>query len=228
MPGPANQYDFIVNPPQSAPPKTGLSMLGGGGSSNKKFFVIVGGGLGLVVLLLLFAFVFSGGNANVDRAVGIVQSQQELIRISDTGSEAADGRLKAAAINIKLTIATQRQQWQTYLTEQGRQLSDQELAAKLNSNVDTELESAQQTGNFDPTFERILSENLRDYAAELRQTHAEAGSAEVRELAEAHFQQLELLGDQLSGQISSFGSPNHKSAVLGLEFLPTTTALSAR
>lgn len=229
VPGPANQYDFIVNPPQQGPPKGGLSILGGGGTSNKKFFVIVGGGMGLVILLLLFAFVFTGGNANVDRAVGLVQTQGELARVSDKGSEATDGRLRYAATTAKLTINTHKQEWLAYLSGHGRQLSNEELAAKLDGNTDSTLDSAQQTGTFDSTFEQILDAGLRGYAAELLQVHSESSQAEVRDLAEAHLQQLELLVEQLSGRQANFWDlPDRKNALSNLVFLPRTTALSAR
>lgn len=201
VPGPANQYDFIVNPPQNQPPPSGgLPAKLSGGGSGKKFLIFVGGGLFLVVLLLLIVLLFSGGNPDVDKAVGLTQSQQETIRISELGDETADQQLKNSAINSQLTLTTQQLQWRALLSEEGRVVSEDELKAKLNEDTDQHLDTARQSATFDSAFAQVLDTHLRSYASELNQIFTESSEPAIRELASTHFQQLELLVKQLPEQ----------------------------
>lgn len=199
-PGPANQYDFITNPAPNQPPpgqQGPLSIL----NNNpflKKVVLIVGGGIALMLLLWIAGSMLgSRSNANIDNAVGITQSQAEIIRVADIGERDGNQQTRNFAVTAGLSLTTQQQRWLALLAEQGHAIGSDELAASRNAETDQQLETAKINNAFDHTFSQLMEDALHAYAAELDSAYAAASHAVERELLTEHFAQTELLLEQL-------------------------------
>lgn len=196
VPGPANQYDFIMNPPK--PPKKSIVPTFGKNPFIQKIIFVVGGAIALMMLLWVGAsLLFGGGNAGIEKAVGLAQSQQELIRVAALGADAPDQRTRNLAVNVQFTFTTQQNQLISYLSGRGRNVSEEELAGKLNAETDTRLETAMQSNTFDTAFNQTMENSLRAYVRELDSAYDDIGNALGRQLLQAHFEQVELLVKQV-------------------------------
>jgi predicted metalloprotease len=198
-PPPSNNFDFIVNPPQ----KTKRSLLPsfGGNSFLPKIILIVGGAVGLMIVLWVVAVIFGGGSVNVGNITGLVQTQQEIIRVSDTASESIFGQeLRNSSATTRTTVISQQNQWTGILGEEGRKLSKEELALKQNAETDQRLETARTSGTFDETYAELLQELLVNYGNQLESAFNQSEGSDEKELLANDYQEVVLLLEQLTGE----------------------------
>lgn len=198
-PPPSNNFDFIVNPPQ----KTKKSLLPsfGGNSFLPKILFVIGGAVGLMVILWVVTIIFGGGNVNVGNITGLVQTQQEIIRVSDTAGESIFGQeLRNSSATTRTSVISQQAQWFTVLGEEGRELGKEELALKQNTETDQRLETARTSGTFDETYTEVLQELLVNYGNQLEAAFNQAEDSDEKQRLSNHYRDVVLLLEQLTGE----------------------------
>lgn len=196
---PPNNFDFIVNPPQK--PRRSLLPSFGGNSFMPKIILIVGGAVGLMIVLWVVTVIFGGGNVNVGNITGLVQTQQEIIRVSDTARESIFGQeLRNASATARASVITHKNQSVAVLTEEGRKLSKEELALGQNAETDQELETARTSGTFDETYQEVLQNLLVSYGNQIEAAFNQSQDDDEKALLASQYQSVVLLLEQLTGE----------------------------
>lgn len=196
---PQNNFDFIVNPPKKT--RKGLFPSFGGGGFLSKIILIVGGAIGLMAILWVVTVIFGSPGVNIDRSIGLVQSQEEIIRVANVAEKSIIGQdLSDASATAKGTIVSQQSAWNTVLLDQGVELKGDQLELKTNPDVDEDLESSRIAGTFDETYAEVLETMLRSYATEMETFFDQSENTAERERLAAHFAQVGLLLEQLTGE----------------------------
>jgi flagellar basal body-associated protein FliL len=187
---PTGQYDFILAP------ESQKRKFSGGSTKSRLIFV----GVIVIVLVLvgsiLASILSSAGNQDVKSIKKLVAQQEELVRITELGSDRAqDYKIRSLAYTTKLSILTQQQKLLSYLEERGSDPSKEELAAELQPKLEAELEQAASNNRFDETFSAALDTALRAYAKETEVASKNVGSEKTKAvLKESYASSLTLLG----------------------------------
>lgn len=178
-----NPYDFILNPaqaqnkPAAAGAKGPLRLLLGIG--------IVSGVL-LVAGLVLMQFLPKGTSS--ESLLGILQQQQEIIRISKGAQQAARSEtIKGFAYTVNMSISTSQQQLQAYATKAGVAIQPEQLETKQDPDTDKLLENAKATSTYDSAVKKVLSTLLQEYTDQLRLVYKETGSSSLKKILDANF-----------------------------------------
>lgn len=191
-----NPYDFIMNPPQ--PPKRKLINLQGGNSFGMLIGLIVGGALLLMVVLAIIVSLLGGNKANTADLISLSQSQQELMRVANTGaSDATHQNTKDLAITAEYTLRSQQREVLAFLAQHGKVVGEKELALKQNARTDQQFKAAQSTSTFDLVFSQTMQNQLTTYATTLKQLSSTASSRSERELLSGYYEQTQLLISQI-------------------------------
>lgn len=192
-----NPYGFILNPNQG---QNSPNMRGVGGNSMRSRILLVVGGMVLLLVVgsILASVLSSAGTRDNKSLTDIVAQQQELIRVAELGSDkSSDYKTRSLAYTTKLSVTTQQQKLIAYLGENSVVVSKEQLASKLQANVEKELETAANNNRFDETFAKLLDTELRNYATAMKEVYDSVGSEKTREiLAESFTSSVTLLGLQ--------------------------------
>lgn len=171
---PLPDYDFINNSPSEQYTQ----------GRKQRIRLVIIGAVGLVLFLfLLFGLIFSGGNGNVERLVGIVGRQTELVRVAtlgEKGANATDVRQFAGTVRLSLTSA--QSELRSYVQQQDRPIKTQELNGAKDTDTDKALTAAQQANRFDEEFTSIMSKQLAAYRQELREAFDASNSDKERQV----------------------------------------------
>ncbi len=198
-----NPYDFIMNP--GKPPKKGFSA--GLPPLALKILLVLGG---VFLVMVLVAIVLSfGSSKSIGKAelIGLAQTQQEIIRISDEGASAAvQQTTKNLATTAVLAIQTQQTQLLTLLEKNGIKTDDKQLALKQDANTDLKFKEATATSTFDTTFSQVIEEQLRAYAVTLQAYYNKTGSKSQRDMFGTDYTQAQLLLSQVPYTRNALGS----------------------
>jgi hypothetical protein len=187
------QYDFIVNPGNVTPPKQNpLKAVGQNSFIKMIAFVVGGAAILMIAIVVLTNFVF-GDKTNLDSALGLVQSQTEIIRLSGESDEAQGQTIKNAAVTTLFNVTTQKQEWTSYLADHNKTLSPAELALKKDTTADKTLELAVQTSTFDSAYSKIMRELLIEYGRDIADAHDKSVSDTQRAMLTKNYEQVELL-----------------------------------
>jgi hypothetical protein len=192
---PPGNFDFIVNPEK--PNKPGL--IGGklaGNSFITKIIVLVGGAVALIIVLAVAVNIFFGDKTNTETFVGLVQRQQEIVRLSAIGNKATNQEIRNAAINTDVSVISHQLQWMAFLAEHDRVVAPQELSLKKDATIDTRLKTAQETSTFDTTYAATMRTQLEEYATTLRKTYDGVAKKTTRTLLSDQYSDVQLLLEQ--------------------------------
>lgn len=196
---PQNNFDFIVNPAKKQR-KSLLPSFGGGGLL-PKIILLVGGAVAIMVVLWVVTVIFGGGGSDVGRITGLVQSQQEIVRVAGSVEDNLFGQnLRNATSNSKNTIISQQSQWNTVLTEQGVELKKDQLALKESAETDEALAAALTSGTLDEAYAEVLENMLRSYATEIENFYNQSKNNAEKERLSANYRAVGLLLQQLTGE----------------------------
>lgn len=166
-----------------------------------KILFVIGGAVGLMIILWVVTVIFGGGNVNVGNITGLVQTQQEIIRVSDTAGESIFGQeLRNSSATTRTSVISQQAQWFTVLGEEGRELGKEELALKQNTETDQRLETARTSGTFDETYTEVLQELLVNYGNQLEAAFNQAEDSDEKQRLSNHYRDVVLLLEQLTGE----------------------------
>lgn len=186
-----NEYEFIMNT-GNTPKKPFLDI--NGVSKFKKILIFSAGLLILIMLIsIVFSFLNSAGSAQKDKLLEIAQTQQEIIRISESaGEKIGDRNLLYKANSVGLTVSSSQQEIIAALAARGEKKVDKRLAAGLNPQNDAVLLEGEQNGNFDETYRALLRQQLNNYGLQLQAAH-EGSTKSEKQTIEKAFSQLEIL-----------------------------------
>lgn len=182
------------------PPKTAKPPLNNGISQNPfvmKLLLIVGGVLILMGAGAFLINTFYGDKTNLNDVLGIVQEEQEILRISEKLTENTAAATKNATASTKGAVTSQQQEWLVYLAQHGRKkIPAKELSLKQNTSTDKRLSQAQATSTFDITYRQVMRAQLEGYAASLKSLHAKSSSKKEKALLAEDYNEVQLLLEQ--------------------------------
>ena len=162
----------------------------------KIILFVVGGGVLLIVILWVFASIFLGGGNN-ENLTKIVQQEEEIARVAAVGADTSRADIRGSAINTQLTLKSQQQEWLLFLAENGTEVSEEQRMLLQNATTDQQLELARTNNAFDKTFAEVMRSYLTDYSSTLQDTFNATTNESERELLRAHYNQTQLLLEQL-------------------------------
>lgn len=165
----ANQYAFITDP-KKLPKK---SLLPGGNSQKSRLFMVLGGVFGLIILaMIVMAVIGSIGSDEKQSWLKLAQEQQELIRVSELGSQKAQVReTKNLAITTKLSLTSSQSTINSLAKKNGAQVDSKSLALGKDTKVDAQLKTAEQTNQFDKVFAEVLKTKLTVYQSDMKKLY---------------------------------------------------------
>lgn len=186
-----SQFDFILNGNQ----KPKKSLLPKGGNRKQRLLVALGIGAGVIVLLIIIvSLLLSSGNTSTKSLISIAQTQNEIVRISSTGSQKAKSK---AAANFAITVADSTATGQAattkYLTSKKVKIPPKTLAMGQNPQTDAALKSAQTAGRYDEELISTLQKSLLAYQSEVGTAYKATNSASQKALLKQLFDQVTIL-----------------------------------
>lgn len=123
------------------------------------------------VVIIIFAMITGGGNGDKDALLAVARKQNQVLNVSQTGTEKAGGnQAQSIAYNTNLTITTDQKSILSALTAGGAEVKTKELAAGVSSKITQELTTAETNGRFDEVFINIVKSELESYQATLKTT----------------------------------------------------------
>lgn len=164
-----NPYAFITDPskPQKKP------FLPGGNSQKSRIFIVLGVLFGLVILgVIVMAVISSIGSSEKQSWLKLAQEQQDLIRISELGSQKAQNRdTKNLAITTKLSLTSSQSTINSLAKKNGVQVDSKSLSLGKDTKVDATLKTAEQTNQFDKVFAEVLKAKLTTYQSDMKKLY---------------------------------------------------------
>lgn len=193
---PGNPYEFILNPDKPQKPKPLKSM--GGNRFILTIVALVGGVLLLMIVVTVLLNALAPKKINKEELIGLTQTQQELIRISNQGGSGATRQTtRNLATTVEYTMLTQQKETLKLLGQNGVKVGPKELALKQNAQTDQKFTSAKATSTFDPTFTDIIESELTTYSATLKALFAKATTQKERDWLGDYYQQTQQLISQV-------------------------------
>lgn len=192
----ANQldYDFIFNPKKQSKGFPKLSFRG-----NKLFMLLA---ILLVPLLILGGFLlFSrGGNDNVTLLTSVAQKQTEIVRIADLVliQNSVKQETKVITSNALVTVSSNLNELTALLAKNGHTLKPKVLQATMDSSVDDSLGKANQSGNLDSVYLKLLNTELDDYSSALTAAYKVTTSPSGQKILGDAYDNVVLLKKQLN------------------------------
>lgn len=193
-----NPYDFILNP-NANQKKPAVA------SANGPMRLLLGigiiGGVLLIAGLVLTQFLPKGTSG--ESLLGLIQQQQEIIRVSTQAQQAAQSEtIKGFAYTVNLSVSTSQQQLQGYVTKAGTKIDPKQLSLKQDATTDKLLENAKATSTYDSAVKKVLSALLQDYLGQLKETYKQTSNANLKKILDANFsagKTLIIQADNVSG-----------------------------
>lgn len=167
----------------------------------KRMLIAGAGGVGLIIVVwMLAALIFSGGPDVTQRLLSIVQRQEEIIRISEIGTNTArDREVEQFATTTRAAIrSSQNDITRLIETRTGSRVSQNQLRAGENAQTTQELETALQANRFDITFITVIQDELIDYRTTMEIALRETDSANEREVLQSLIQEVGVLLNRIS------------------------------
>jgi len=186
---PGNDYDFILSGGQQSRPYQNP-----GDKKKRILMVVAGGALLLMVFAIVFSLIFGGGGTATERLVSLARQQTELMRVADIGVEKARGSdAQNLAAIVKLSVGSNQQELIPLID---RKLPAKELALGENAKTDELLTTAEQNNRFDEAFTELMTQELADYQAALKQAFDASSSASTKKVLNTAYQNTQtILGE---------------------------------
>jgi len=184
-------YAFIMD--TSHKPKRNL--LPNQNSPKQRLLVVGGGFVVLLVLLMIgFAIFSSTRSSGTKQLLGIAQTQNEIIRVSQIGvKDSRDSTTQAFSQSVSLSLTSSQKEVTDYLAKQGVKTKPKDLALKKSSATDATLETAGQASQFDQVFMATLTKQLTAYQKEVKTAYDQASNATLKKILQDSFNQVNTL-----------------------------------
>lgn len=180
-PNQPNQYDFILN--DSPKPKRTLHF---GNSTGSRIAMVVGALILIIVAVTVInSFLSKDSQAHAQRLTEVVQSQNEIIRVSALAAK--DGKspqTRNYALNTKLSVQSSQQEVKKLLASRG--IKEKSLSKKLEASKNVKNDEILKEGNlnnrYDETFVALVNKQLSDYQTLISTTYESSSSTEKKAL----------------------------------------------
>lgn len=191
---PRNSYDFITNP--GVAPKKGI--LPTGGTKQSRILLVIGGFLGLIIIgMIIFAVINGLSSSQKEDWLTLAQKQTELIRITDIATAKAQLRdTKNLAATTKASLISSQKTVNSLAKKNGATISSKTLALGKDINTDKQLTSAEQTNQFDATFQVLLKKELGEYQVLVKKLYDSTGSKSTKASLNGIYNNANLLVQQ--------------------------------
>ena len=184
-------YDFILNPSNETPKKSGG--LPGGGSQRTLILISIFGGILVVVLFAVFS-IFGGQPDNKAQLLKVAQQQQELIRVSKIGvKESRSTQSRNLATTTQLSLTSDQAPLLQALRQQKVNISNRQLGESKNSETDKMLESAKNNNRFDEEFMSFIQEELVEYQKNLENVYKATVNKSLKEALKVQYENASIL-----------------------------------
>lgn len=167
----------------------------------KRILIASAGGVGLIIVVwMLAALIFSGGPDVTQRLISIAQRQEEIIRISEIGTDTArDREVEQFATTTRAAIrSSQNDITRLIEARTGSRVSQNRLRAGENVQTTQELETALQANRFDITFITVIQDELIEYRTTMEIALSETNSANEREVLQSLIREVGVLLNRIS------------------------------
>lgn len=193
---PKPDYGFIMEPPK--PPKQSLFNLGGGSQTTRIILVVAA----VFVLLILFVGlknILATSNKSVPSLITVAQYQQELIHLSQSGTQNATSvNLKNFAYTAQLGLQSEQKDLVLYLKKNGHKTSTKELNLGVSKTLDNQLSAALTNSSYDSAFKQAMQGKLAGYQQALKQAFAQTKGPKGQALLNDDYHAADLLLKQLN------------------------------
>ena len=188
-------YDFMFNAQKPHQP----TLLKLPQSLSMRLLVGLGGLLVVIVLIIVIASA-SKGQSNEAALISVAQDQQELIHLATNASSqtSLSSNNQTFVATANLTLANNSTQLNTYLKAVGYNVSLAEENLKISTGVDQTLTDAASSGDFNPTFDQIMQEQLKLYVDNINTAYIQTKGVNGRALLKSLYKQTNLLSTALS------------------------------
>lgn len=171
------QYDFITSPQKSAK----KPLFGGGNTQRIAIFAIIGIGA-LTVIILLFGIITGGGGTDKNSLRKVAQTQNMIVALGMNALDTSKTtNIRTIASSAQATSSSDQQVLLAAAAKSGNELSEKEIAGKLDTETKTKLENAVQNGQYDTVFESTYKDLLAQYQSELQTAHGSTNSKSLQE-----------------------------------------------
>ena len=195
---PEEPYAFITNPEVAAKPSLNLLALLNGKSLRTRVIALGGGLVGLLIIFSILQKLFAG-SFDLQPFLVVLHDQQELIHLTSEG-QSGQSALPATYQNFlattQVTVTSAQSQLITYLTKNQQKISSRDLT--YSSAIDAQLTSSQASATYTATWQQIMTTQLNDYKAALRQTYNQTSGKKGRAQMKSDYTQLALLIKQFN------------------------------
>lgn len=174
--------------------------------SNKFAWIIIGGALVVFVLIVLAVVLSSVRNSqqqgNSATFVGIINQQQEIIRVNNLAAKNVKSSSLANYIATSTVATTSSQQELiAYVSKHGIKLDTKKLSkTKADPNTDKVLTAALAASVYDTSFRRVMLEMMSEYKSSLKQLDTLVTSSSEKKLVDKNLAQAELLQTMLAAE----------------------------
>lgn len=202
-------YDFFMQQPKPATSNTPLPVTGKRLGNipgtfkeektglAKKFPLIIGGGIGLVLILVL-ATAFAPKDQTGVQLFGVVQSQQEVMRVCELGTTKSKYRsTRNFAITCLTGVRTNQTDLLSYMQNQRLTYDAKQIGARFSAETDAALKSATASSTYDDTFRSIMQDYLDSYNTKLTAQLGITTGANAREILTESQKTAELLAQMV-------------------------------
>jgi len=191
-PSGASQFDFILNNGVNSKGSRGA---GGGGSIVKRLLVVAVVGMVIVTIAVIANSILSKGNkSDTETLTKIALQQTELIRVAGLGvTNGTSNSTKNLAATTSLTTESSLVQVSKILKNLGHAPDPKSLTASKNDKTDTTLTTAQQSNQYDPTFNTIILASLTSYRDSVKEAYGLVTKSGDRQTLKAIYGSIDLI-----------------------------------
>jgi len=148
----------------------------------------------VLILTIVVALIFGGGNDSSKQVLDLMAQNQEIVRVSQLQDQKfSDTNTKGLSATTQATMNSQKFQLGDYLTKAKAKYSEQQLAARMNNNTDTQLQTAAQNNNLDSAYISYLKTSLTSYLNSLNETFKATGSQTLKGTLQSAYNSVQTL-----------------------------------
>jgi len=187
-------YDFIMSSGQS--PKRSLLS----GSSTKGRAIIFFGGLAFVIVLFVVVgnVLGASGKQASNNITDLAAYQSELKRIIAIGAEKSrDSNLRSKAVTAKYVLESDYQSTVKLMRGRGIKAPKDFTTRYSSKTLDTQLDDADKSNNFDAEYQAIYTEKLTNYKTKMSSIYPTLSASEQAVVKQQNNNAKILLGEPL-------------------------------
>ena len=191
---PSNDYDFIINPQKSKPPR-----LPSGGSQNKRLLQVAIGGAGLLIIFVIIISLFSGSSSSplVD-FYKLAAKQNDMIAITtDATKNSQNTTTLNNAATIRAVLTSQNTETTAILAKLGQKKPTKLIAKYADNKYVNQLQLAFNGGTYDATYDTLMTARLGDYAAAIQTTYTATKSTATQKQLSAFYDDAQALAQNI-------------------------------